>query len=200
MTKREGLLFVMIALLALVLAGCVEPGFAGQVNGAAGGVPSPAGSTPQAGEVGAWEHHRFFDVWDIGYPDGWNVSRPGTGAVQLSGPYGGRQYRVLVTRPTGVQADDLAGWVQADLAQIGQTGAPRTEVQVSNVPALKVSNLRLPDINEHACPVVRVYARTDKLIGEQNYLVMTITESGAASCDAAGVERLADALISEVKP
>ncbi len=226
--KRTVTLLGAMMLLAGLLAGCVTRGYAGQENAdatvggqaaarltpspeivdpreqngasqAAGATPSILGSTPEAGQVGAWERHRFFDVWDLGYPDGWTVDRPGNGTVVLSGAYGEHSYRVELTRPPDVQTENVADWVQADLAKIDQTGAPRQEVRLKSLPALKVTNLKLPGMRENACPAVRVYARTDKIRGEENYLVMTITQTDPGQCDAVNIERLADAMIAEVR-
>lgn len=223
---RFGVLFVLIALVAALLAGCgassaageadaggttgqpaaqtpppdlVDPAEQSPTSQAAGETPSILGSTPEAGPAGVWERHRFFDVWDVGYPDGWVVDRPGTGEVLLRGPYGEHEYQVELTRPTDVEGEDLAGWAQADLASIDQAGAPRQEVSPSSMPALKVTNLRLPDQGEDACPAVRVYARTDKIAGAENFLVLTITQAGDTACDPAAVERLADALVAEIR-
>ncbi len=227
--RRTSLAFFAVALLAVLLAGCGSEGYAGQDGaaeragaGQAGAVPSavpdlvdPAqqsgagpvagrtpsilGSTPQAGEVGVWERHRFFDVWDVGYPNGWTVDRPGTGSVLLSGAYGEHRYQVEVTRPTGIQAKSVADWAKADLEQIGQGGAPRAEAPLQTMPALKVTNLQLPGQDKEACPAVRSYARTDKLAGEQDYLMMTVMQTDTDECDPVNIERLADALIAEVR-
>jgi predicted small secreted protein len=220
---KRSFALVVVALLATLLAGCVTRGYAGQENagasaggqaanstplpqvvepkeqGAAGETPSMLGRTPESGQVEAWEHHRFFDVWDIGYPNGWTVDRPGTGEVVLSGAYGGHEYRVEVARPANAQAKDLPSWVQSDLEQINQAGAPRQEASIKDVPAMKVTNLKLQGQAQRACPAVRVYARTDKLKGDQNYLVMTVSQTDKSACDAANLDHLADALMAEMK-
>ncbi len=223
--KKLWSLFAALAVLAVLLAGCGASGFAGQdgvgsttgeqsytpapdvvdpvqqggSSQAAAETPSILGSTPQTGEVGAWERHRFFDVWDVGYPNGWTVDRPGTGEIVLTGAYGEHEYKVEIVRPTGVKTEDLGAWAKQDLEQIGQGGAPRVDATIQTLPALKVTNLHLPGQPEGSCPAVRVYARTDKLAGEQNYLVLTVSQTDKTACDAANVERLADALIAEVR-
>ncbi len=192
--KRSWIAFATLALLAVLLGGCVTRSFAGQDNNAA------PGATPGAGQVAAgWERHRFFDVWDVAYPTGWTVDRPGTGDVLLSGAYGAHQYQVAVTRPTGVTAQSLAAWVQSDLEAINQGGAPRQPLGNETLPALKVTNLNLPGQAQGACPAVRVYARTNNARGEQNYLVMTVTQTDKTACDAAASEQLAEALIAAVR-
>ena len=57
----------------------------------------------------------------------------------------------------------------------------------------------LPGQRDEACPAVRVYAQTDKVAGEQNYVIMTVTQANQAPCDQVNIERLADALIAELR-
>lgn len=215
---RRLLAFIALTLLAALLGGCVDRGFAGQdtagltpspevvepeqqspTTAAAGQTPSILGSTPETGQVGAWQSHRFFDVWDIGYPDGWTIDRPGNGQVVLRGAYGEHEYEVDVLRPANVQAKDLPAWVQSDLEQINQFGAPRQEYSGQSLPAMKVTNLHLPGQRQGACPATRVYVRTDKLRGDQNYLMMTVMQTDAGGCDSANIQSLADALIADVR-
>jgi hypothetical protein len=179
--------------------GIVDSGQQNATSDAASQTPSILGTTPATGQSRIWERHRFFDVWDIGYPPGWTVERPGTGEIALTGAYGAHRYRVEVARPEGVQAKNLADWVKSDLEAMDQGGAPRQEAKVKDLPAMKVSNLKLPGQAEGACPAVRVYGMTDKLTGEQNYIVMSFTQADQGPCDAGNLERLADAFIAEVR-
>jgi len=218
-----------IMVLLSLLAGCAQEGQAGQENAdatvggqaaaglapspevvdpleadsessAAGETPSILGSTPEPGQVGAWERSRFHDVWDVGYPDGWQVDRPSNNSVVLSGAYGERQYQVVLVRPMDVSAEALDDWVQADLAAIGQDGASRLEVGLSEVEAMKVTNVTLPDQAEGACPSVRVYAWSEALAQPDQFLIITVTQEGDdQECDPAMTERLADALVAELR-
>lgn len=189
--RRFGLLLAGLTLLTALLGGCVTRGFAEQENATANA------SWPAADRV--WESHRFFDVWEVSYPAGWAVDRPGTGEIVLTGAYGEHAYRVQVARPTDVATEDVAAWVKSDVEAINQAGAPRQEISVKGLAALKVTNLTLPDQAEGACPAVRVYARTDKLTGTQNYLILTVTQTDAGACDPASLEGLTAAMIAQVK-
>jgi hypothetical protein len=159
-------------------------------------VPSILGSTPEAGQTGGWERGAFLDNWSIGYPDGWQAEESADGMV-FTGQYGDQSYRVEMTRPVDVEGDDLEGWAKADLAALGQPEAALTKVSVTEVDALKASNLTLQADAE--CPSARVYGQEGDLAGALHRIIITVTQTSGEQCSPPNTERLADALIAEAR-
>lgn len=176
----------------------VDPGEADAESQEAGETPSILGSTPEAGQVGAWERETFFGAWELGYPDGWQVESAGE-TVTLTGVYGNEEYRVELIEGGEAAADDLEGWVDAELAALGQPNAPLTMVPVTGVDAIKASNLQLQGSGDAGCPAARVYGQEGDLTGALHRLIITVTQTSGEQCDVPNTERLADALIAAAR-
>jgi hypothetical protein len=174
----------------------VDPSEADAESQAAGETPSILGSTPEAGQVGAWERQTFFDLWDIGYPDGWTVEATGDGVV-LTGAYGSQEYRVELMPAGEAAEDDVESWARADLAAAGQANAALTKVSVTEVEAYKASNLTLQE--GASCPAARVYGQEGAATGALHRIVITVAQTTGEQCDVPNTERLADAMIAEAR-
>jgi hypothetical protein len=225
--KRAWLGFASLLLLAGLLAGCgadteatqgqeaadaavggqaaarltpspevVDPGEADAESQAAGETPSILGSTPEAGQTGSWERGTLLENWSIGYPDGWQAEEAGDGMV-FTGQYGDQSYRVEMTRSAEVEGDDLESWAKADLARLGQQDAALTKVSVTEVDALKASNLTLQA--DAACPAVRVYGQEGDPTGALHRIIITVSQASGEQCSPPNTERLADALVAEAR-
>jgi hypothetical protein len=176
----------------------VAPSEADAQSRAAGETPSILGSTPEAGQTGTWERATFFERWDIGYPDGWLAEQSGETFV-LAGTYGNEEYRVELMQPGNVEGDNLEDWANADLDALGQPNAVLTKLSVTEVEAIKASNLILRDAADRPCPSARVYGQEGDATGSLHRLIITVMQTSGEQCDAPNTERLADALIAEAR-
>lgn len=174
----------------------VDPAEADAESKAAGETPSILGSTPEAGQSGTWERGTFLGNWSIGYPDGWQAEESGNGMI-FTGQYGDQSYQVEMSRPADTDVDELESWAKADLAALGQPNAALTKVSVTEVDALKASNLMLEA--DAACPAVRVYGQEGDPIGALHRIIITVTQASGEQCSPPNTERLADALIAEAR-
>ena len=176
----------------------VDPGEADAESQGAGEIPSILGSTPEAGQVGAWERETFWDTWNIGYPDGWQREDAGERIV-LSGRYGDQEYRVEFMQPAGVEGDNLEDWARADLGALGQPNVVLTQLSVTGVDALKASNLSLRESAERPCPSARVYGQEGDPLGALHRIIITVMQTSGEQCSPPNTERLTDALIAEAR-
>jgi hypothetical protein len=176
----------------------IDPSEADAQSQAAGETPSILGSTPEAGQAGAWERQTFFEVWDIGYPDGWAVEEAGDRVV-LTGAYGSQEYRVDLTQGGEAADDNAQTWAEADLAAAGQENAPLTKVSVTEVEAYKASNLTLQGEGTASCPAARVYGQEGAATGALYRIIITVAQTSGEQCDVPNTERLADAMIAEAR-
>lgn len=143
-----------------------------------------------------WIRQRFGNAWDIAYPADWAINDAGIheGALELSGAYEGRRYRVSLCYPIGITAPTLDAWVAAELASLPadqRAQVRQSDLQVAGAPARKVVNIATP-----AGPVHRVYIWR---AGTTNPRLIEIAAIDGAPPDLAAMERLLDRFVAGVR-
>lgn len=150
---------------------------------------------PTAGN--GWTRTQIGDTWNIEHPADWMINEAGIteGAVELSGPYEDRTYRVNLTFPIGILVQTLEEWVEEQLTPL--TPEQREAIEISDVtvdgtPAKKVLNFPGAESPEH-----RIYIWSTE---ELNPRQIAVSQIDAQPFDSEAAEILLDRFAAGVQP